>query len=328
MKIVADQQIPYLHDYFASMGELILKPGRAISSADVEDADILLVRSVTRVDAALLQRSRVRFVGSVTAGADHLDREWLDRQQITYQTAAGFNAPAVARYVEGVLNLLEHHKPGSRKSAAVIGVGHVGKRVAAILKTYGYDIILCDPLRAEAEAEFVSTPLAEIADVDLITLHVPLTFNSRYPTCHFIDAAFLQRQLPGCVLINAARGAVVDTEALLQAGKHLTWCFDVWENEPNIHLSVLEKAWIATPHIAGYSAESKRRGTELIYQAAAGLKDVLHQESIVSVESAALDLLAMTAQLKSVLSSKDGEVAKLFDEMRSQHALTVDSYLK
>ena len=274
MKIVADQHIPYIKEYFNPYGELVLKPGRAISHDDVKDADMLLVRSITHVDKQLLAKSRVKFVGSITAGADHLDTGWLDAAEIAWSVASGFNAPPVADYVVSLVAALQRKGLFSvkQKTAAVIGVGNVGRLVAERLKLFNFDVILCDPLRAENESDFISIPLEKIADVDLISLHVPLTQSGAYPTYHFINKDFFERQKLGCVLLNASRGAVIHSSELMQYGTHMHWCFDVWEHEPKIDKSILENTFIATPHIAGYSVQSKIRGIDMIYRIACAKK--------------------------------------------------------
>jgi len=270
MKIVADHHIPYVTDYFGSYGELILKPGRQMTAEDVKEADILLVRSVTKVNEELLAHSKVKFVGSVTAGVDHLDTEWLEKAGVPWHAAVGFNAPPVADYVVSVVAALQRRGalPSSGAKAAVIGVGNVGRLVVERLKLLNIEVVLCDPPRREAEPDFRSIALQEIEDVDLISLHVPLTKRSIYPTHHFIDKAFLKKQKEGAVLLNASRGAVINPVDLMLLGTHLNWCFDVWEHEPHIDLNVLNRALIATPHIAGYSVQSKIRGIEKIYRAA------------------------------------------------------------
>ncbi len=223
MKIIADAHIPFIQDYFANHGELILKKGREISHAEVQDADVLLVRSITPVNQALLADTKVKFVGSVTAGADHLDTHWLDEAGIAWSVAAGFNAPPVADYVTCIMAALQSKQDfkmlGAR--AAVIGVGNVGKLVAARLKILGMEVVLCDPLRAQEEQDFHSVTLDKLADLDLISLHVPLIKNGEHPTYHFINREFLQKQKPGCVLINASRGAVINSHDLLAHGTHL-----------------------------------------------------------------------------------------------------------
>ncbi|OGT56083.1 MAG: hypothetical protein A3F14_00565 [Gammaproteobacteria bacterium RIFCSPHIGHO2_12_FULL_43_28] len=273
MRIVADADIPFINEFFASAGDLILKPGRQMKPADVKDADLLIVRSITPVNEALLKNSRVQFVGSVTAGLDHLDLNWLAKNNITVRSAAGFNAPPVADYVVSIIAALERKGLFLRKHkrAAIVGVGYVGRLVAERLRLLGVDVLLCDPLRAENEADFNSIPLTELADLDLISLHVPLTHDGAHPTYHMINEDFLQRQKTGCILVNASRGAVMDTEAFMRAGAHLHACFDVWEHEPHIDKEVLQTVFIATPHIAGYSVQSKLRGVEMIFTAACEL---------------------------------------------------------
>ena len=269
-----------MRDYFGTGNELILKPGRAIAAVDVKDADMLLVRSVTPVNAQLLENSRVKFVGSVTAGADHLDAAWLDKAGIEWSVAAGFNAPPVADYVVSVVAALQRKQmlAFTGMKAVVIGVGCVGQLVAERLRLLNFQVILCDPLRAATEKDFQSVLLDEIEEVDLISLHVPLTEGTPHPTFHMINEKFLQRQKARSVLLNASRGAVVDSQALLTHGAHMLWCLDVWENEPQISKEMLSHATISTPHIAGYSVQSKIRGTDRIYNIACAKKIIIKQE--------------------------------------------------
>ena len=268
MKIVADAHLPYVQEYFGRDSEIHKVLGRDMSATDVKDADILLVRAVTNVNEKLLAGSSVKFVGSMTAGADHLDTGWLDQAGISWSSAPGFNAPPVADYVVSAVAALMRRRllPHKRLKAAVIGAGFVGTLVIEKLKLLEVDVMVCDPLRSEQEPDFKSTALEDIAGVDLISLHVPLTRDQQYATHHMIDGEFLQRQKPGCTLLNASRGGVVDSEALLEHGAHLTWCLDVFEDEPAINKAILERAAIATPHIAGYSVQSKVRGMEMLYQ--------------------------------------------------------------
>jgi erythronate-4-phosphate dehydrogenase len=286
MKIVADENIPLLDHYFGSHSELLLKPGRLITRDDLFDADILLVRSVTKVNELLLHNTPVKFVGSTTAGADHLDTEWLDHAGIAWDVAAGCNALAVSEYVICVIAALQ--KQGlllqAKMRAGVVGVGNVGRLVVDKLQKLGFEVIQYDPLRAEHEENFASVSWDEMQDLDFISLHTPLTYQGAYPTHHLIEKSFLQRQKPGCVLLSAGRGEVVSFEDLKQYGKHLHWCLDVWENEPLIDLDVLVEALIATPHIAGYSVESKLRGIEMIYQIAIE-KNVVPESTVLPVLS-------------------------------------------
>ena len=336
MKIIADLHIPFVQNYFADAGDLVLKPGRMISPDDVKDADILLVRSITPVHASLLKESRVQFVGSITTGADHVDQAWLKTAKIDFGFASGFNAQPVSDYVMSVIAALQKKKllPQKGMKAAVIGVGNIGRIVAERLKLLHFEVILCDPFRAEIEKNIAFVPLNEIGDVDFISLHVPFTQDGPYPTYHFIEKNFLKRQKAGCILLNTSRGAVMDRDALKQHGNHLRWCFDVWEEEPCIDKMLLEKAFIATPHIAGYSVQSKMRGIEMIYRIACDRKIIqprsifpsvmphkqLHfsgqchwQDVVLSL----FDPLEMTHKMKTALLPSK-EYAFLFDEMRNQ----------
>lgn len=280
MKIVADNHIPYVKEYFGAYGDLSLVAGRSITAKEVKDADMLLVRSITHVDEKLLADSKVKFVASITAGADHLDTQWLDEANIAWSNAHGFNAPPVADYVVSVVAALQRRGQLSQPKlkAAVIGVGNVGRLVAERLKCLNFEVILCDPLRAEEDAAFHSTPLNEITDVDFITLHVPLTRSGAHPTYHFINKSFLKKQKLGCILVNASRGAVIHSADLKSSGELLHWCFDVWDHEPNIDKQILEDTLFATPHIAGYSVQSKMRGTQMIYQIACDKKIIKPQK--------------------------------------------------
>lgn len=293
MKIVADENIPLVEYYFGTSGELLLKPGRHITRDDLFDADILLTRSVTRVNKLLLHDTPVKFVGSATAGADHLDIEWLNQAGIQWSIAAGCNADAVSEYVLCVIATLQKQglliQPSLR--AGVVGVGHVGKRVAEKLAALGFEVVLCDPLRAMHEKDFPHVSLENFADLDLITLHTPLTKQGDFPTYRMIEKSFLQRQKKQAVLLNTARGEIISSEDLLLYGKHLHWCFDVWDNEPSINPDVLAAAMIATPHIAGYSRQAKIRGIDMIYQAAVN-KHIIPA----TVPSAAYDELVLNTE--------------------------------
>lgn len=196
MKIVADENIPCLDYYFRNGHELILKPGRQIHQQDVVDADILLVRSVTPVTKALLQDSSVKFVGSTTTGFDHLDLDYLKANHIEWEVAKGCNATAVVEYVLSVIAALQQQErlAFSGKRAGVIGAGRIGSEVIHKLKILGFEVLACDPLRAQVDPNFISTPLAEIMDVDFISLHTPLTCSGQYSTFHMIDKDFLRRQ--------------------------------------------------------------------------------------------------------------------------------------
>ena len=273
MKIIADENIPCVEKAFSMLGDVTLLQGRGMTSRQVRDADILLVRSVTRVDRGLLEGSKVRFVGSATIGFDHIDREYLESQGIGFSTAPGSNAISAAEYVISVLMALQAEDGCDLqdKTVGIIGCGNVGSRVRQKLSALGAECLVNDPpLKAQGgHADFVD--LEAVLASDIITVHVPLEKEGEHPTFHLVDASFLSRLKPGAVFINTSRGSVVDNVALnrhLASGNDLTVVLDVWEGEPDIDASLLEKVALGTPHIAGYSLDGKVRGTEMIYRAA------------------------------------------------------------
>lgn len=265
MKIVVDEQIPLVDKLFAAQ-KLVKKPGPEIRRRDLIDAQMLWVRTITPVDAALLQDTPVRFVGSATAGYDHLDTAWLEKQGIFWTNAPGANAVAVAEYVLMVIAALQTknilcHSP---LRAGVIGMGHVGCWVSDYLSQAGFEVIVNDPPRSAREENFHSTPLQEFNNLDLISIHAALTTHLPHPSYHLLTDSFFQRQKPGTVIINAARGEIVDTQTFLRQSR-LRLCLDVWESEPDINLNLLNQALIATPHIAAYSVAAKQRASLYLY---------------------------------------------------------------
>jgi erythronate-4-phosphate dehydrogenase len=267
MKIVADPNIPCLRDAFGPLGELSLVPGRQMTAPAVRDADMLLVRSVTPVNAALLDGSRVRFVATATIGFDHVDTAYLAARGIGFATAAGSNANSVAEYITAALLELAHRKKFRLrdKTIGVVGVGNVGRNVVRNAAALGMTVLPNDPPRQRAEQLSHFVPLDRVvAEADIITLHVPLTKTGPDATRHLLDPTRLTRKP---VLINSSRGAVLDNKALLTS-QLAGLVLDVWEGEPNLLPGLMEKTDIATPHIAGYSFDGKVNGTRMIYEAA------------------------------------------------------------
>ena len=268
MKILADDKIPLVNELFGQHAEITLKPGTQITQADLKDIDLLLVRTVTQVNQDLLQNTSVRYVGSATAGIDHLDIPYLTEAGIQWHCAKGANARAVVNYVQACLSALQTaHKLPENLRTGIIGVGEVGSRLVPYLEKHSSQLLLNDPLRAAHENHFISNSLEEFSDLDLISIHTPLTKTGEFPSYHLINDTFLKRLKPSCVLINTARGGVVDESALLRLKQLPTLCFDVWENEPHINFDLMQRCFIATPHIAGYSLEAKTRATQMLYQA-------------------------------------------------------------
>lgn len=279
MHILADENIPLVDEFFAGFGEIRRMPGRSINRAALENVDVLLVRSVTRVDREMLEGSAVRFVGTCTIGTDHLDLDYFEQAGIEWASAPGCNARGVVDYVLGSLLALSEvcGEALARRRFGVVGAGEVGGRLLEVLRGLGWDVRVCDPPRQVREAgDFVS--LDEIlAECDVVSLHTPLTLGGDWPTFHLFDQARLSRLRPGTWLINASRGAVVDNAALrdlLLQRPDLEAVLDVWEGEPQVDVALAGLCRIATPHIAGYSLDGKLRGTAQIYAALCAARGV------------------------------------------------------
>lgn len=267
MKIIADENIPYVEQVFGQLGQVQCVPGRAMNRALMADADVLLVRSITRVDEALLAGSPVGFVGTATIGMDHIDRDYLAKRQIAFTSAAGSNANSVVEYViTSILVLARRFNQDLQgKTLGIIGVGNIGGRLEKKITALGMTPLPNDPplRRQTRDKRFVS--LEKTLTADFVTCHVPLTRNEQDATYHLLNEKNLSLLSPNTVLLNSSRGAVTDNQALLNhfAGPLV---LDVWENEPDIDVALLEKTLIATPHIAGYSFDGKVNGTAILYQ--------------------------------------------------------------
>ena len=272
MLIVADENIPLLDAFFQGFGEIRRVPGRSIDRATVEQADVLLVRSVTNVNRALLEGSKVRFVGTCTIGTDHLDLDYFQRAGIQWSSAPGCNARGVVDYVLGSLQTLAEIEGAdlNQRTYGVVGAGEVGGRLVKVLKGLGWNVLVCDPPRQIAEdGDYVSLEQI-IEQCDVISLHTPLTKSGNGSTWHLFDRERLNRLKPGAWLINASRGPVVDNAALrdvLLSREDLQAVLDVWEGEPEVDVDLADLCVLATPHIAGYSLDGKQRGTAQIHQA-------------------------------------------------------------
>ncbi len=273
MKIVADQNIPFVKECFQSLGEVSLHNGRQITPEVVKDADVLLVRSITPVNEALLAGSRVKFAATATIGMDHIDREYLQRAGIGFASAPGSNANSVAEYVVAALLALgkKYRFTLEGRSIGIIGVGNVGSKVDAKCRAMGMRTVLNDPPLARQSGDSKYRPLDEALACDFVTLHTPLTKRGEDPTYHLVDEKFFAAMKQGAVFFNTSRGGVMDTAALkavMAAGKPGGVVLDVWENEPNVDGDLLLKVDLSTPHIAGYSFDGKVNGLLMIYRAA------------------------------------------------------------
>lgn len=273
MKILVDENMPYARELFGRLGEVKTVAARPVPAQHLEDADALMVRSVTKVNAALLAGKAIKFVGTATAGADHVDENWLKQAGIGFSAAPGCNAIAVVEYVFSALLALAE-RDGFRlqdRVVGIVGVGNVGARLEARLAALGVRTLLCDPPRADRGDEGDFRTLDELVDeADVLTFHTPLSKEGAYKTWHLADEALIARLRPGAILINASRGAVVENAALLKrlwAGQRLSVVLDVWEPEPDLSAALLEQVDIGSAHIAGYSHEGKARGTVHLFEA-------------------------------------------------------------
>ena len=273
MKIVIDENMPYAEQLFTQLGDVEAVAGRPLPRASLRAADALMVRSVTAVDRQLLQDSAVKFVGTATAGTDHINLTDLDNAGIAFAAAPGCNAIAVVEYVFSALFALAERDGFelSTKTIGIVGVGNVGKRLQARCQALGMKVLLCDPPRAKSEADpqFISVDeLLKVADI--VTLHTPLSQSGEAPTWHLLNLPRLRQLRQNAIIINACRGPVVDNHALLTVlneRQDLSVVLDVWEPEPDINPALLAKVDIATAHIAGYTLEGKARGTTQVFAA-------------------------------------------------------------
>ena len=306
LRLVIDDKIPFIREAAARLGDCVFLPGAAITADDVREADVLITRTRTQVNRALLEGSKVQLVVTATIGHDHIDKDYLAEKGIAWHNCPGCNARSVAQYVRNSLwiavargcfsthrttatenlgNLSDstaHNtsfsKHSDRASAqfcatlsgltvGVVGVGHVGTAVAEMLAAEGCRVLRCDPPKGEPHT------LADLArEADVISLHTPLTREGEHATFHLADRAFFESLRRCRVFINAARGECADTSAVewaLAEGKIRAAVIDTWENEPHISASLLRDALIATPHVAGYSADGKANGTRMSLEAVA-----------------------------------------------------------
>jgi erythronate-4-phosphate dehydrogenase len=328
MKIVADENIPLVDEFFSQLGAVVRLSGRNMTSDDVRDADALIVRSVTKVNQELLQGSRVKFVGTCTIGVDHLDDVYLDAQTIRWSSAPGCNANAVVEYVYAALCHLDINWLPVK--FGIIGCGNVGGLLYKRLKAQGVDVRCYDPNLTLAQNPDLTT-LEEVLACDVISMHTPLVTTGAHPSFHLIGHHELQQLKEGAVLINCGRGAVIDNQALLETlalRSDLRVVLDVWEPEPDISLELLDKVLLGSPHIAGYSYDGKLNGTEMIYHAFCKHFNVAPQTSLVQLvpslddnqldidEKNAGDIFAIVKQLIKQVYDIAADDARLRDIAR------------
>lgn len=269
MKIIADNTVPYLKGIVESIAEVTYLSSNEFTPENCRDADALIVRSIDKCTRKLLENSQIKLITTATIGFDHIDTLYCGAAGITWKNAPGCNAVSVAQYVLASLIIVALSKKETLqgKTIGIVGIGYVGKEVERLCTAYGLNVLRNDPPRAEIESSNGFVSLDTIAEqADIVTFHTPLTKEGRFATRHLAGEAFFGKLKRKPWFINAARGAVHDTAALLKAkkeGKIGELIIDCWENEPAIDRKLLDSTAIATPHIAGFSADGKANGTRM-----------------------------------------------------------------
>lgn len=334
VKVVMDEKIPYLRDALAGMGCCVVPlPGVDIAKDALAGASALFVRTRTRCDAALLAGTTVRFIGTATIGYDHIDTLYCEKNGIVWTNAAGCNAGAVLQYIQSVLYTWSKVNKCRLQglTLGVVGVGEIGSRVASWAESAGMRVLRNDPpLEAKGAKGLVS--LEEIAaNSDIITFHPTLQRGGDYPSYHLASVSFFESLKRCRLLVNASRGPVVDNGALLAAlecGRLGCAVLDVWENEPDIDIRLLNKVYIATPHIAGYSAEGKLNATRIVLESFA--KFVNFKKTLPSLSLPPLREPVCAASMPEALLSiysplNDSEKLKanpsMFEHLRNNYPL-------
>ncbi len=335
MKIVIDEKIPFLKDALSKMGHNVTAlQGNKISKNDLRDAEALFVRTRTKCDSALLDDTAVKFIGTATIGYDHIDRNYCHTHNITWTNAPGCNADAVMQYVQSTIYIWAKKQKLVPEdiTLGIVGVGEIGKRVAGWAINSGMKVLLNDPPReAAGESGFVS--LEKIAnECNIITFHPTLSKGGKYPSFHLANREFFASLQKQPLIINASRGAVADNSAILEAYNNRLIgdiALDVWEGEPDINLTLLKIAFVATPHIAGYSAEGKLNATRMMIEAFAAYTKYEQQLPITGLpDPEKRDIFACSmpeALLKIYSPAEDTSALKkspeAFEQLRNNYKL-------
>ena len=344
MKFLCDIALPNSVEVFSQYGEVALKNGRQINADDLVDVDVLIIRSITKVNEDLLSKAnKLKFVGTATAGMDHIDTALLDKKGIAYSNAQGSNCESVGDYILSVLLVLaeKYNLSFEGKSIGIVGCGFVGSQVYNKAKALGLTIVKNDPPRFKAGDKTCNATLDEALACDIVTLHVPLIKDGEYKTLHLIDEQKLLKLKPNAIFINASRGNVVDNEALsvfLEKRPDVKVWLDVFEGEPQINCKkLLSQVDGATAHIAGYSYESKRRANVMLANTLAHVlkleepkayqmpKPEIESTTLGKVENLDLDLIrrlvfsVYDVRRDSLMFKNCFKDAKSFDAMRSNY---------
>jgi erythronate-4-phosphate dehydrogenase len=310
-KIVVNKHTPSVVEAFTHLGKVIALETLAVTREAVRDADILVVRSETKVNEQLLEGSSVKFVGTVTIGTDHVDERYLASKGITFVSAPGSNSNSVKEYIASALCVWSRRTgaPLAGKTIGVVGVGNVGSKVASAARTLGLNVVLNDPPLRRKTGDEKYRPLDELMDADFITIHVPLTKSGDDATFHLFNEARIGKMKRGAVLINTSRGPVVETNALVDAlsSHHLSASIlDVWEGEPVLNTELLSRVLIGTPHIAGYSLDGKLNACRMVYEAACrflGVQPAWNIDTSMTSESARIAVPSGMSETNEIVRS-------------------------
>ncbi len=342
MKIIADENIPFVKNAFSHLGQVKTMPGRTILNKDLLNAQILLVRSITRVDKQLLQGTPIKLVATATSGINHIDLEYLRSKDIMFTDAVGCNANSVAQYVISAICYwsLKYNKPLCEQSLGIIGYGKVGKAVKKLAHLLNIECVINDPPLAEIGTNDLSS-LESSLDCNIVTVHVPYTTSGTHPTINLFNKDNINQLPSDCLFINSSRGEVVNEPALI-ARKDIKIVLDVWQNEPSINHLTLAQTLIGTPHIAGYSYDAKVKGTKMIHDSCCQLLNIpskwtppdivnkCNQEKTISFSNnknlreqllKAYNISLDDSLLKKTLSNQVTKSANYFDNLRKNYPI-------
>ncbi|URJ29904.1 4-phosphoerythronate dehydrogenase [Blochmannia endosymbiont of Camponotus sp.] len=313
MRILVDKDIPYIHKLFGSHNKITVCAGRVISAKDIRNIDILIVRSVTKVNQKLLDDDSIKFVGTATSGIDHIDQNYLKKYGINFVYAPGNNAVAVVEYVFAALFWLAERDSFflRDKIIGIVGVGHIGSLLHERLHSFGIHTLLCDPPLANKNISKYKQSWKSfeklVSEADILTFHTPLIYNGTYPTWHMVDLDVLEALPSNRILINTSRGSVIDNHALLkvlESGKKLNVVLDVWETEPELSLPLLSYVDIGTAHIAGYTIESKIRSITQIYNEYCKFFNIFDTVNLSELEPSVIYYLKVQRKIDEMLLNK------------------------
>ncbi len=343
MKLVVDENIAFAEEAFSQFGDVLLISGRQITNDILQNTNALIVRSITNIDENLLQNTNINFVGTATIGIDHIDTIYLNENNIVFADAKGCNADSVAEYVfTALLKISVDNKLTLKnKSIGIIGVGNVGSRVLKYAEALGLKVYKNDPPKQRAGEGSNYVSLEEAMQADIITLHVPLNKTGIDKTFHLIDEKKLNEIRNNTIIINSSRGAVIDNKALLNIvdKKCIKVILDVWEGEPSVNTNLLQKVFIGSAHISGYSLEGKVNGTKMIYDALCRFTNQLNdwEPKLPPIENNVIDVSSVKSIEEKLhlifkqiydIEKDDSEIRKMIEMNENMYAAYFDKLRK